>query len=70
MPYETHRSALANEVERQPNHPMSPGRRRVVYDPWVRVIDSDILDRTNGQGASQERPKCELEGLHVVGTGS
>ena len=49
---------------------MSPGRRRVVYDPWVRVIDSDILDRTNGQGASQERPKCELEGLHVVGTGS
>ena len=44
---------------------MSPGRRRGVYDPWVKVINSDILDRTNGQGASQERPKCELEVLHL-----
>ena len=46
---------------------MSPGRRRGVYDPWVKVVDCDILDRTNGQGASQERPKRELEGLHWRG---
>ena len=49
---------------------MNPGRRRGVYDPWVQVIDSDIDDRTNGRGASQERPKCELEGSHLRGWNS
>ncbi len=46
---------------------MNPDRRRGIYDPWVKVIDSDILNRTNGQGAGQERPKRELEGLHWRG---
>ena len=64
--YETHRLALANEVKTAANILMNPDRR-IVYDPWVKIIDSNIPDRTNGQCASQERWKRDFEGLHWSG---
>jgi len=55
-----------SKAKRAANVFMTPASGAVYY-PWIKVIDSDILDRANHQCAGQERRKRELQGLHLRG---